>query len=103
MRPNQSQIMREPPQLVQARLITCLQECYALTPVSVEYLALGHDYNAGVYRVVNAEGTAYLVKVKSRALYEPSCQIPYQLYNQGITAVVAPIPTLHNELWTELN
>lgn len=95
--------MREPPKLVQARLIACLQESYALTPKSIEYLPLGHDFNAGVYRVTNQDGTPYLVKVNARPLYEPACRIPYYLYNQGITSVIAPIPTLQNELWTRLD
>ena len=95
--------MREPPAIAQDRLAACLVRSFDIQPVSIEYLALGHDYFAGVYRVLDGEGSAYLVKVKSRVLYEPSCRVPYHLYHQGISSVVAPIPTLQNELWTRLD
>jgi spectinomycin phosphotransferase len=84
------------------RLCTCLREQYDLAAVTLEYLARGHDYNAGVYRVVSEQGAAYLLKTTSRPLYEPSCLVPRYLRDQGITAVVAPIPTKRGTLWARL-
>jgi spectinomycin phosphotransferase len=94
--------MREPPRILDEHLRACLQDQYDLYPVTLEFLPRGKDYSAGVYRVVSTQGAAYLLKITSRPLYEPSCFVPRYLSNQGITAVVAPIPTKSNALWTKL-
>jgi spectinomycin phosphotransferase len=94
--------MREQPGIPEESLRACLQEQYDLYPVTLEFLPLGLDYNAGVYRVVSEQGTPYLLKVTSRPLYEPRCLVPCYLNDQGITAVVAPVPTRSGALWTKL-
>ena len=94
--------MREPPRILEEQLRACLQYQYDLIPVTLEFLPLGLDYDAGVYRVVNEQGTAYLLKVTARSLYEPSCLVPRYLRDQGITSVVALIPTRSGALWTKL-
>jgi spectinomycin phosphotransferase len=93
---------REPPSISQDRLHACLEDQYALSPAALEFLPLGHDYNAGVYRVVSKQGTAYLLKVSSRPLYEPACLVPRYLHEQGVNAVVAPLPTKSGSLWATL-
>jgi spectinomycin phosphotransferase len=94
--------MRETPNLPLDMLRTCLREHYGLVAVTLEFLPRGHDYRAGVYRVVSAQGAAYLLKATSRPFYAPSCLIPRSLHEQGITAVVAPLPTISGSLWTRL-
>jgi spectinomycin phosphotransferase len=94
--------MREQPRIPEERLRACLQDQYDLIPITLEFLPRGHDYNAGVYRVVSEQGIAYLLKVTSRSLYEPSCLVPRYLRDQGIISVVAPIPTQNRFLWTKL-
>ena len=94
--------MRKPPSITEEQLRACLQDQYDLYPVTLEFLPRGLDYNAGVYRVVSEQGTAYLLKVTSRPLYEPRCLVPRYLNDQGITSVVAPIPTRSGALWTKL-
>jgi spectinomycin phosphotransferase len=95
-------VMHKQPAIPEERLRACLQEQYNLIPVTLEFLPVGHDYNAGVYRVVSEQGTSYLLKVTSRPLYEPSYLVPRYLRDQGITSVVAPLPTRSNTLWTRL-
>ncbi|MGE5334123.1 MAG: phosphotransferase enzyme family protein, partial [Nitrososphaerota archaeon] len=94
--------MPEPPNISMDVLRTCLGEQYGIAAIALDFLPRGYDYRAGVYRVVNAHGTVYLLKVTSRPLYEPSCLVPHYLRDQGITAVVAPIPTISGSLWTRL-
>src|SRR5260370_10051339 len=94
--------MREQPRIPEERLRACLQDQYDLYPVTLEFLPRGQDYNAGVYRVLSEQGTAYLLKVTSRSLYEPSCLVPHYLSDQKITSVVAPVPTRSAALWTKL-
>lgn len=94
--------MREQPNISVEHLRACLQEQYGLDAFTLDFLPRGLDYNAGVYRVVSEQGTVYLLKATSRPLYEPACLVPCYLNDQGITSVVAPIPTKHNTLWTKL-
>ena len=95
--------MREPPRILEEHLRACLQNQYELNLVTLEFLPLGHDYNAGVYRAVSEQAAVYLLKVTSRPLYEPRCSIPRYLKDQGIPSVVAPIPTKSGTLWTSLS
>jgi spectinomycin phosphotransferase len=94
--------MREQPKMPEERLRACFQDQYDLIPVTLEFLPLGLDYNAGVYRVVSEQGTASLLKVTSRPLYEPQCLVPRFLNDQGITSLVAPVPTRSGALWSHL-
>lgn len=94
--------MREPPDIEEERLQACLQDQYDLIPILLEFLPLGHDYHAGVYHVVSVQDRAYLLKVTSRLLYEPCCLVPAYLRDQGITSIVAPIPTRNGTLWAQL-
>src|SRR5256886_12297935 len=94
--------MREQPKIPEEQLRACFQDQYDLYPVTLEFLPLGLDYNAGVYRVVSEQGTAYLLKVTARPVYEARCLVPRYLNEQGITSVVAPIPTRSGALWTKL-
>jgi len=94
--------MREPPRISEEHLRVCLQYQYDLSPVTLEFLPLGHDYNAGIYRAVSEQGTPYALKVTSRPLYAPRCLVPHYLNEQGITSVVAPVPTKSNALWAQL-
>ena len=95
--------MREPPRITEEDLRACLQDQYDLSPVTLTFLALGHDYDAGIYRVASEQGTAYALKVTTRSLYEPRCLVPRYLYDLGIASVVAPIPTRSSALWTQLS
>jgi spectinomycin phosphotransferase len=94
--------MSEQPRSIEEQLRTCLQDQYDLIPATVDFLPLGLDYTAGVYRVVSKCGTPYLAKVKSGVIYEPGYFIPSYLHNQGITSVVAPLATKNNSLWVQL-
>ena len=95
-------VRREPPRVSEQRLLTCLRDEYNLISVAFEFLPRGRDYHAGLFRIVTAQTTAYLLKINTRPLYEPAFQVPHYLQSHGITSVVAPIPTQHHALWTRL-
>lgn len=95
--------MREPPNISEERLQNCLQDEYNLSIVGLEFLPRGLDFKAGVYRAASEQGFPYLLKVTSRPLYEPGLRVPRYLRDQGITSVVAPIPTKSHTLWTKLD
>ncbi|HEU5379135.1 MAG TPA: aminoglycoside phosphotransferase family protein, partial [Ktedonobacteraceae bacterium] len=48
---------------------------------------------------VSEQGASSLLKVRSGALYEPGCLVPAYLSEQGITSVVAPLPTRNHAFW----
>ena len=54
--------MREPPRISEEDLRACLQDQYDLSPVALTFLPLGHDYDAGMYRVESEQGRAYAPK-----------------------------------------
>jgi spectinomycin phosphotransferase len=90
------------PNISNERLYACLQQHYDIHAVSLQLLPLGLDTYASVYRVVSEQENAYLLKVTSRSLYEPRYLVPRYLRDQGITSVVAPIPTTSNALWVQI-
>src|SRR5947209_1008926 len=94
--------MRAPPRITEEDLRACLQDQYELSPVTLTFLPLGHDYDAGIYRVASEQGPAYALKVTSRPLYAPRCLVPRYLNDQGMAAVVAPIRTSSGALWARL-
>jgi spectinomycin phosphotransferase len=94
--------MFEKPAIPDESLRLCLQEQFNISTIKIEFLPLGFDSRAGVYRVVSEAGAVFLLKVNSRLLYKASCFVPYYLAGQGITGVVAPLPTRENFLWTRL-
>jgi len=94
--------MREKPAIADELLQAILQDQYDLIPVTLEFLPVGLDYHAGVYRVVSEQGSDFFLKATSRPLYEPRYLVPRYLYNSGITSVVAPLPTNSGALWTKL-
>jgi spectinomycin phosphotransferase len=95
--------MREPPRIAEEDLRACLRDQYGLNPVTLTFLPLGRDYDAGIYRVESEQGPAYALKVTSRPLYEPRCLVPRYLNDQGIAPVVAPVPARGGALWIRLS
>jgi spectinomycin phosphotransferase len=91
-----------PTDITPGELRACLRERYDLAAVALEFLPRGHDYRAGVYRVVSEQGAEYLLKATLRPLYAASCLVPAYLHDRGIAAVVAPLRTTSGALWTRL-
>src|SRR5690348_14112028 len=95
--------MRETPRIAEEQLRACVEAQYDLGLVTLEFLPLGRDYDAGVYRAVSEAGTAYLLKVTLRPHYAPRYLVPRYLHDQGIASVVAPLRTRSGALWTVLS
>ena len=91
--------MREEPRIAREQLRACLQEHYGLIPATIDFLPIGRDINAGVFRVVSEKGAQYLLKVKSGEFYPASCIVPRYLSDQGIESVVAALQTKTKGFW----
>jgi spectinomycin phosphotransferase len=95
--------MREPPAgLPGDALAAGLRAGYGLDVAGLAFLPLGHDAAAWVYRVETAGGPPYFLKVRRRVTNAPSLLVPRFLHDQGITQVVAPLPTIAGALWGEV-
>src|SRR5215469_12635110 len=94
--------MREKPAIPEKELQACLQEQYGISPMMLEFLPLGLDTRAGLFRIVSADGRSYFVRVKSGPLYEPSCVVPRLLWDRGIESVAPPLFNRSNALWARL-
>jgi len=94
--------MLEKPPLEDQKIIDAVRENYGVIVNALEFLPLGYDANAGVYRAI-ADGRAYFLKVRRDRVYELSVTIPRYLITQGIEQVVAPLPTITPELWAQID
>ncbi len=94
--------MLDKPNLDDVRIVECLRDSYALTVSELEFLPLGYDSYAAVYRV-RAGGQTYFLKVKHDDVNESMLKIPRFLRDQGIEQVVAPIETSSQQLCVHLD
>jgi spectinomycin phosphotransferase len=89
----------EKPDLPDEAIRTCLREYYGLRVTQLEFLPLGYDSRAGVYRVEAEYGGAYFLKVR-RGPVNPAClALPYYLKMHGLPQVIAPLPAQGQVLW----
>lgn len=96
--------MREPPvDLSDETLSASLRTRYDLVVTELAFLPLGHDSSAWVYRVQTVDGTLYFLKAFKRVVSEASLLVPRCLHDQGITQVIAPLPTTTQTLRTEVD
>jgi spectinomycin phosphotransferase len=93
---------KDRPRVRDDALVECLRERYDLSPASVEFLPLGYDAAAWVYRVTTHDGATYFLKLK-RGIERPNIlRVPHYLREHGVPQVVAPLATTSGELWTSL-
>jgi spectinomycin phosphotransferase len=94
--------MHDAPRISPEQLRAICEEQYDLAGATLEFLPVGKDNRTGVYRAVSRQGIPYLLKVRSGPFYEASCLIPHYLRDQGISSVVAPLPTRSNTAWSRI-
>jgi len=94
--------MLEAPDLDAQRIAACLPDAYGLTGAQVEFLPLGVDVNAAVYRVRAADGATYFLKLRRGDFDEIVVTLPKFLADQGIRQIIAPLMTRQGRLWADL-
>lgn len=93
--------MREPPaDLTTDMLEASLRADYGLTVTELDFLPLGQDASASAYRVRTTAGQSYFLKVRRHLTNTVSLLVPRHLNDQGISQVVAPLPTSAGALST---
>jgi spectinomycin phosphotransferase len=87
----------EKPNLQDEKIIAALYENYGVT-AAVDFLPLGYDSNAWVYKANANDGSTYFVKLKKGSVAELSLRIPHYLKSQGMGQSVAPLSTKTQQL-----
>jgi len=95
--------MLEKPHLPDDKFIAALHTDYGIAVTSLDFLPIGNDSSAWVYRVGTVDGQIYFLKVKSGAVYPPSVIVPRYLLEQGMSQVVAPLPTQIQTMWASVD
>ena len=93
--------MRDRPNVRDERLISALGNAYAISVAALEFLPIGNDAAAAVFRV-HCEQRAYFFKLRKGRPNLASLTIPHHLRKNGIDSVVAPVLTTSGELFAEL-
>lgn len=89
------------PDVEDSAIITCLRDQYGIPVAQLAFLPLGADRNTAVYRA-QTEDADYFLKLRSGFFDELTLTVPKLLHDQGVTQVIAPIPTQSGALWTPL-
>jgi spectinomycin phosphotransferase len=95
--------MLEKPDLQERLIISRLQDEYGLHVNQLTFLPIGADVNTAVFRVVTEDETAYFLKLRKGDFDEISVAVPRFLKAQGIQAIIAPLVTRAQQLWTSLD
>lgn len=95
--------MLEKPDLPDSLIIDRLAVHYALTTAHLAFLPLGADFNTAVYRVEDAAGTAFFLKLRRGPFDVNTVTVPSFLKSTGIDEVIAPLKTRNGSLWTHLH
>lgn len=85
--------MLEKPAIQDGHIMACLNDAYGLSIAQIDFLPLGVDVNAAVYRAVTEEGTPYFVKLRRGAFNEIGVQLPKFLHERGIADIIPPLAT----------
>lgn len=94
--------MLEKPDIQDQKIISSIREKYGFSIKQINFLPLGADINAAVYRALAEDGSAYFVKLRRGVFDEIAVTLPKFLSEKGIKEIIAPLETKTGELWTHL-
>jgi len=97
--------MLERPSLADEKIMSCLQAEYGLLAAEIVFLPLGADMNTAVFRVDTdtANDAPYFLKLRRGHFDTITVDLPKFLFEQGITEIIAPIPTRSGQLSAHLD
>jgi spectinomycin phosphotransferase len=95
--------MRDKPELRDEVIAMALSQNYGIDAAGIEYLSLGHDFDAWVYRVDVANGPPRFLKLKREIEHEAMLAVPHYLREHGVAQVVAPLAALTGDLWIHVD
>ena len=95
--------MLEPPDLADDVIVASVQTGFGIPVAELAFLPIGCDSLAWAYRVATADGAAYFLKVRKGIANEAGLVVPRYLQDHGVTNVIAPVPTLTQTLWVDVD
>src|SRR3982751_3351175 len=95
--------MLERPSLSDEKIATCLRDEYGLKAAKITFLPLGADMNTAVFRADATDSTPYFVKLRSGHFDAIAVDVPKFLFDQGLSQIIAPMPTPSGKLSTQLD
>jgi spectinomycin phosphotransferase len=95
--------MIENPNIPADAIDACLRRDYGIEPAAVEFLPLGFDFSAAVYRVTAADGRVYFLKIRFAPLNSLSVTVPRALNAASVPEAVAPLPAITGAHWGEID
>lgn len=84
-------------------MLASVRAGYGIPVTALTFLPIGRDSAAWVYRARAADGAAYLLKVRQDIGNQSGLIVPRYLHDRGVTQVVAPIPTVTQTLWVDVD
>lgn len=94
--------MLEPPDLPDDRIVASVRRHYGFGLTALAFLPLGLDLRSWAFRAATADAT-YFLKLRQGVVREATLRVPRYLVEQGVSHVVAPLPTRAQRLWVELD
>src|ERR1051326_8337903 len=91
--------MIEKPNIDDNKLITALNQNYAIQLRNLEFLPIGNDASAWAYRIDAENQKTYFLKIRKEISNQAGFLVPRFLQDQGIEQVLAPLPTKDQKLW----
>jgi len=95
-------VLREDPSLDEGAIAASLAAHYRLRVAAIEYLPIGFDMRAAVYRTAAVDGAEYFLKVRFGPVFEPGLRVPRALIDLGIPNILGPLRTVAGDLWAPL-
>ena len=95
--------MRDDPGLNKGAIAASLNASYGVDAVAIDFLPLGYDANAAVYRVEDRAGTEWFLKIRNGSAHEAGLLVPRALIERGIPNILAPLPARDSVLWRPLD
>ncbi len=83
-------------------ILSRLQDEYGLQVSRLTFLPLGADVNTAVYRLETEDASAYFLKLRKGDFDEITVAVPQFLSEQGIRAIIAPLPAKSHQLYASL-
>jgi spectinomycin phosphotransferase len=93
--------MIEKPPIADDELLASVRASYGLPLAGLEFLPLGADSFAAVYRGHTEGGAHYFLKLRLGELNPASLLVPRFLHESGVANVVAPLPARADALWAQ--
>ncbi len=94
--------MIEKPDILEGRILSCIQAEFEVSAVQLEFLPWGYDQDTAIYRATSENQISYFVKMRRGKLDLASVVLPRYLHDLGLKQVIPPFPAKTGKLWASM-